>query len=404
VPTEQATRFTCPECGATLDIKGAAAVAACSYCGKSARLQRRTKVMQRPVKLPPPKPDEPAPVARAHREWSVSSVFANVVVVAVMPIAIIGIIVVSIYADWHNSHSLLWDENGPPRLRDVDGDGIDDVVGLCHDNGEPRVVAISGSDGSVIWDVSPADTKSDPTIVVAVDAVVVIGRRGAINAYELRTGAPRWRADLPDDARDVCGDTIAGSFLVTLSDHTLRRVSLATGAVETIPKPAHFDCVPVAGSRRDISNDYDLSLNGGAARPKLKTIDTFGVYTHGPGLHIVAGEHAGGGRKVPRLGGLRADNTLAWEHDVAPGDPRDLETGPLSNVAVSDDAVAALYRSVNDDHTVDGDRHATHLVVFERASQLGLSHENVWLRRSCLYAYDAHTGAQRWRFGCRIDW
>src|SRR5580704_5739790 len=100
--SQQATRFTCPECGATLDVKGDAATAMCAYCGKSARLQRRTKLMQRPIKLPPAKPDEPAPVARAHREWSVVSVLLTMLSV-VGPLAVLGLVGYTAVTEWHNT-------------------------------------------------------------------------------------------------------------------------------------------------------------------------------------------------------------------------------------------------------------------------------------------------------------
>src|SRR5512140_648020 len=75
----------------------------------------------------------------------------------------------------------------------------------------------------------------------------------------------------------------------------------------------------------------------------IPTIGIASVIVRGSGLRIVAGQHEGGGRQIPRLAGVRADNTVAWEHDISAGDPRDVQTGPASSLAISDDAVAVLY-------------------------------------------------------------
>jgi hypothetical protein len=406
VPTEQATRFTCPECGATLDVAGDAAVATCAYCGKAARLQRRTKLMQRPVRLAAPKPDEPAPVARAHREWTAAAILSNAFAV-LGPLAVFGMVFASMYSRWHDAHSNQWRATDPPRIRDVDGDGIDDAIGLVHYNGAPRIVAVSGRDGRALWDVAVGDAKHDPRVVLVGDAIIAVDDRDTLTAYAPATGAQRWTVQLPDVPGDLCKDTRADALLVVMPDHTQRRVATATGAVDTLPKPHHFDCEPAVGSRTDLG--IDLILMG--RRPELTTIDTFQLYTHGPGLRIAAGEHAHVGRKVPRLAGVRDDDTIVWEHDVATDDNHDLEHGPLSPVAVSADGVAAIYH-----HDV-GDSARYHLVVFERATgrarfdvettatgPLALTADRVFVYDSCLHAFDARTGAAQWQYGCRLDW
>jgi hypothetical protein len=133
-------------------------------------------------------------------------------------------------------HSLQWADTDLPRMLDADGDGVDDVVGLCHYNGKPELVAVSGKDGSVIWEASLADFKRDPSAIVIVgDNLILFDARGTMYGYGPSTGAQRWRSELPDKVREICRDNSERTFLVGLPDYTLRRVQVANGARETEP-------------------------------------------------------------------------------------------------------------------------------------------------------------------------
>jgi outer membrane protein assembly factor BamB len=404
MPTVQATRFTCPECGANLSADGNAAVGKCAYCGTSSRLQRRTKVMQRPIKLPPAKPEEPPRVARAHREWSLATIVANVGF-ALLPIGMLGVMATIFYLDWRNDHTVQWADIDAPRMLDVDGDGVDDVIGVAHLHGEPVIAAVSGKTGHALWHTALADTKNDPhSVVVAGGMIVAADLRGTMYGFTPRTGVQAWKSDLADEVRESCRNDGDAVLLVELHDDTWRRVDGATGAVSPYTPPSEFRCLAARGT----SLEYVPSGAEVEDHPSVHvpTIGIASVLVRGTGLRIVAGEHAGGGRNVPRLAGVRADGSVAWEHDIASGDPRDLATGGPYALGLSDDAVAAMY------HREDA-HHAVHLAVFDRATgatrfdvearsgKLGMAADYVAVgNNGCLQAFDTRTGRRRWELGC----
>lgn len=404
MPTVQATRFTCPECGANLPVAGEdAATAKCSYCGTSARLQRRTKVMQRPVKLPPPKPDEPKRVARAKREWTVQSVLANAFFTLLF-VGVFGGMAVIYYSDWHRDHTVQWRDIDTPRMIDADGDGVADVVGIGELGTDPQLVAVSGRDGHVLWHITPDDRKNPPhALGVIGETIVIADARGTLYAYEPKTGAQRWKADMPDEVYGFCADPSPSSFVVDMPSGAHQRVTTATGAVTPFAKAHDWECDHVLGSTEDGSVVGGTSVRGNF---ESATMDVALVYARGTGPRVVSGQHKGG-RAIARLAAVEANGHVLWEHDVADGDPRDIETGGAYALGIADDTIVAEYHRsapANGERVAGFDR-TTGVRRFDVAARvigkLNLGRDYFVIgNNACLAAYDLKTGASKWHFGC----
>jgi outer membrane protein assembly factor BamB len=386
-----------------LPVDDDAAVAKCAYCGTSVRLQRRTKLIQRPIKLPPPQPEEPVRVARAAREWTASSITANACIVLV-GVALLAIFGLMLRQEWRGHFSLRWDDDAQPRFCDCDGDGVDDVVGIVTLSDELEIAAVSGKTGDAIWHVALDDKKHRPRkLAIVGDTIVVSDLRGTVFGFDPRTGARRWKNDLGDQAGDLCPGDRPGTIIVTMRNGgQAHRLELATGALTDYTRTAGFRCDWLAGTYADgaePAGDHEQALED-----KI-SVSSAMVYRRGNGLRIALGVPKTG-RSVPRIGGLRDDGTAVWEHDVGSGDRRDIADNATTWLGISDDAVGVSYQRT------DEGRHGSHLVVLDRATgvaryditappgRIGLTNGYVVVSGACLDAYDVRTGKPLWGFGC----
>jgi len=112
----------CPECHAPLDAGADTQEIRCSYCGTLTVIQRRTRILQRPVPLPPRSPD--APAAQVVTEKSQGWIWIVFLLIVVgLPV---GIPVVLCNLDWSKPQ-------GRAVLVDVNGDKTMDLVVLMRD-------------------------------------------------------------------------------------------------------------------------------------------------------------------------------------------------------------------------------------------------------------------------------
>src|SRR4029079_6076809 len=51
-PGMEAIQIRCPHCGATIDASGEADNVTCAYCGTPSRVQRRSRVLEIPMRVP----------------------------------------------------------------------------------------------------------------------------------------------------------------------------------------------------------------------------------------------------------------------------------------------------------------------------------------------------------------
>ncbi|MBP6837919.1 MAG: hypothetical protein KA190_11480, partial [Kofleriaceae bacterium] len=114
----------CPQCGASQQVDDDAATVTCSYCGTSARVQGRSKILQVPRPMPTGPTTPPSwPVARQRFSWLAMMPFL------VMMVVVVGGVVAATMRGrlGLGGGKLLW-AGELPVLLDVDGDGARDVV------------------------------------------------------------------------------------------------------------------------------------------------------------------------------------------------------------------------------------------------------------------------------------
>jgi outer membrane protein assembly factor BamB len=247
-----------------------------------------------------------------------------------------------------------WNEDGPPLLRDINGDGVDDIVGMVRDlraNDQMHLAAYDGASGKPLWK-SPAlggyTEVYQGTTFLAANLVLRSNSGGVLRAFDVSTGAPTWSTPLGEQILTLCTGPTPAEIDVLTRDDKVRRLSLATGAAAgatPAPKgrPSRDDCgkaAPVASSARP----QDLTKE--SRTWKLYTLDGFkirGAVRHGD-VVIVRGEKAAG-TSVPMIGRIAPDRTsMIWQAQVAAQHPLTSRSEPVVT-AMNDDLVFAVYEA-----------------------------------------------------------
>lgn len=268
----------CPTCNAALNVSGDAMSVTCNYCHSPCRIQQRTRVFQiaRPLQGPPQMPVAQVPVNRLPLIiagstiamilfGATSSFFAYRSIIppsartraalAEQPAA------VPPKAAPSRPENLQWNSTRP-LLRDLDGDGAEDLVGLIGVyDGErvAHVAAYSGSDGHALWrsPVIPAALGSRPKLALAGDRALLSGDDGKLYSYQLRDGHAGWTLELGEKVRALCALPDEGAIRVVAEDDRARDVQLASGeAVEVHGKSRRQLYKACAALPTDHDNTY----------------------------------------------------------------------------------------------------------------------------------------------------
>ncbi len=133
-------------------------------------MQRRTQVLQRPIPLPPHSHLVPvATQVRTRRLWLVVGIITVLPIVVGGSMCLVGRSLGMVPAsspeaappppppqgrNWESAH---------PLIVDVDGDGIEDVIGVQRQvtPDAMRLAALSGADGHVLWNTRRLGTYLD---------------------------------------------------------------------------------------------------------------------------------------------------------------------------------------------------------------------------------------------------
>ncbi len=162
----------------------------------------------------------PAPPRRSRSSLVIALVAGGVVVAA----GVLGATFVLVRGSGAFGQGRTWSAS-PPTFRDLNGDGVDDLVGQ---SGMGTVAALDGRTGSFLWQKSPRD----PTMSHAFAGDHLAFVRGReVDVFDVRTGAlvrtvtPPWE-DKP--ARVVA---CQGELFAVAIDDTASRIDLRTWAV-----------------------------------------------------------------------------------------------------------------------------------------------------------------------------
>ncbi|CAN5469959.1 hypothetical protein BH11MYX1_BH11MYX1_41480 [soil metagenome] len=408
-------RVKCPECGASL--RASAEVVTCSYCGTEARVQRRTQLLQRPIDLPPVAAWQPQQVALQRRSSSRTwiAVVALVAVTTFVPVILSaalgkggGFIKVRSVP---TQPTELWD-TPHPVLVDLDGDGLEDAIGIMRYVGardEMHLRAVSGATGKVLWEAPSLGTYMDvyQAKLALAEGVVLFGetdRKPRLEAYDAKAGTKRWSIAPPEVVKDLCRDR-AGFVKLVTKDEVETLIELATGAGTAVVRKA--PCIALPSSDRQQDPLFDTNnRHWGFGPPGMQSYQILGD----PSSWILSGAKAPG-TAIPMIAVIDDQERVIWKAQLASSDPMSSQRLVDQIVAFDATVVATAYRRTDD-------KLPPVIVAFERATgnrlfetplkgassetiagvSLELGPTTVWIQLgNGLRAYDRKTGVLRWQ-------
>ncbi|MEZ4368057.1 MAG: PQQ-binding-like beta-propeller repeat protein [Kofleriaceae bacterium] len=252
----------CPTCGADLTIDDHATRATCSYCGKPCQVQQRT-MLQLPRRMTEA---VTLPVARPPVRWGAALVVPVVMLVGISAFSAIMVqrsqdraaeMSAAIQARVRSTLTAAgipptsdngepagtWVGDGPPLRADLTGDGVDDLIGVVRyvgsDLDRMHLDAVDGTTGARIWESPSLGTYTTTYRAITARAGAVLLRgdeAGALRAFDLATGVPRWQIALGEVAEHYCADDTPDAVIVMTKDRRFHRVALADGAVTPGPE------------------------------------------------------------------------------------------------------------------------------------------------------------------------
>jgi outer membrane protein assembly factor BamB len=423
--TIQATRVRCPECGATMAASGE--LVTCTYCGTQARVQRRTQVFQRPIPLPPIQYVVPVAtqIRRANRLWLV------IAIITVLPMVVGGSMCLvgrslglmptgrpvaatsppppAREHDWESAH---------PLFADVDGDGIEDVIGVQRQLTPDgmRLAALSGADGHLLWHTPDLGAYIDVYRYVATLAggtVLFFDVTSAprLVAYDAHTGAKKWDVVPPEIVSAICGAAASDKVTLVTKDEARFTLDLAMGGL-TPQAGKHPPCPALRSTDYRRVTNMHQGPHHNYQPPGMANDEVLG----GAGSWIVTG-YKRPGTEIPMLAVIDDKEKLVWSTQVPGLEPMEAKRYAPEHVAYDARTIAVGYERPDHDappRLTAFDR-ATGRRLFEREVANGAS--SVWritevhvgtkliyvTVNASLRAFDRETGAPRWVHGHTPD-
>jgi outer membrane protein assembly factor BamB len=380
----------CPHCGARLRIESTVLYVRCEYCGTAARLQAKTRMLERVVlppgtspvpglthgpmpapqqpQQPPPQQQHPYPHPHPHQRMpqppvpQVRPPAANrgQLIVAVGTMMALGTAGGAAYFTSMKARQATavqpespaavkaatkpgpkrqWIGDRAPLTVDIDRDSVPDVIGRTGTEtwqAEVRIVAVSGASGKLLWEsevIAERAHHTAPRLVIDGELILIVENH-TLRAFAVADGKSRWSAKLDERISKLC----AGDDSVVLAmgaDDALRSVQRADGAV--VPNaPGRKGCKELS---TDESRGTNTSWADGALGRKhgLSSPDRF-TTPMGP---VFAGSRSTG-TPIAMLAAFDAKGGLRWKAPVSP-DPLDSNQRTPGDVVIGDREVCCTY-------------------------------------------------------------
>lgn len=368
----------CPNCAASLRADPEAQTVACEYCHTTSAVQRRSRVMQIPLRVA--MGDPPQQVARE----KVRRVILAVVLTGVLLPIVLGVVIA---VQVHNrvtsfdqasvaknaadsirrqaeseiaralgghsglkiqigpggaqiEHTATWQGTGAVLLLDVDGDKVSDVIGRARyvmDGDTIKIGAWSGATGKKLWESAAIGSYTDTYqgyLLLIGDLLVFADPTATLTGYSTVDGARRWATQLPDRTETACLDA-TGSLHVKTVDGNWHAVAVADGARASGRAPGR--CLPVPNDRLPGAAEI---LRGRPGRtPKVDSMQVGEVAQLGEDGPRVAVGYRDRGTAVPML--ARVDEPR-WVVDV-PSQDALRATATRDLLAMTSDRVCTVY-------------------------------------------------------------
>lgn len=326
----RATTIKCPECGATVNVPAGVEVATCEYCGASAQIQRRSPILQRPVPLRMSQPGAPElPVATSTK--AIGAIGCSVILLGILA----GIVVPIVFAVRGCKEEAArksafseprWDGISRPVVRDLTGDGVQDIIGrvrILKPNDEILMAAFDGASGKRLWVSESLGDRSEAAfgpMALADDMVLVSDGSAGLIAMRAGDGDITWQIRLNEVVDKICAGTAEGTVLVRTKDEKLHPVSVADGSLQSAEDDAQCLPLPNDSAREDLpdcityrwSNPYRQLV----VDDKIEGMDSNTSLHYVPGDVTIALGNKEPGTEVPMIASYRWPQQAAEELDL----------------------------------------------------------------------------------------
>ena len=389
----RAISMKCPNCGARLETNETAHTVSCKYCGTQSRVQHRTRILERKIELPPPRPAQRRMPVAKQKHGMGWIVFVS----TLMPLFIGGAIFYTTMkrtggfskisgaltgvTDTVIGDLMQYSGSGNALLFDVNGDGESDVIGTVRyvqNNDSHHVAAFDGLSGEQLWESETFGTHDDAisgTMALHGGTVVQSDSRGNISGFSAKSGERLFKVSLGEKLKSLCADGTS-SLAVHLADKTWKSMDLATGAFTKLDdEPAGCAQIPSDSEHGQIDTEYSNDHRRGHHKLKVHVegmqVRTTVALLNQPGRYIALG-HKVPGTRIPMLAAFHdaeMDVTaeapdpagekrrkskrkkkshgpkyvVDWSSDLPGLDPLGVREGAPELVAANQQCVASLY-------------------------------------------------------------
>jgi outer membrane protein assembly factor BamB len=333
-----AITIRCPTCNAALHVGETVTSVVCTYCHTPCRIQQRTRIFQmpRPLVGPPSMPVARTPVRAA--PMIVAGVAASVALMGAMsaflfvgtasytpPSSLASGSTAEAPAPEPPKEHYQW-TSGKPLLRDLDGDGESDLIGMIRVFANSKqlhfLAAYSGATGQALWrtEALPAPLDGQSRIAVAGEHLLVWSQDGKLHGYQLGGGASSWIAELGEKVAELCEGPYAGAVRVITADDRARDVRLSTGELADVEpvsrRKLYAACRAIPN---DNNHSYGQLISDSWRRlPNVRGMSSSAMVKRGE-LTIVAGGKSPG-TAVPMLARLDGKD-VKWKVELPSKDP-----------------------------------------------------------------------------------
>lgn len=391
----------CPHCGAPVQVPPDVDHVICGYCRHGSSIQRG-----RPSSASP----QQGPVIHIPRTPNPALAVYFVVLGSVL---VLGAVLRAVMTRDGFGLSSLGSQvffGDHPFLFDVNGDGIQDVVGMSElPTQSTWFAAYDGRDGKEIWRTD-AITKdfAHGFRGMAGELFVTVDNLGKVQAYNAKTGQPAWASLVSDEGRRMyLGD---GFVRIQTQDDQSHDLALTTG--QKLPERAAIPARSIPATRMHSGFGYrtvsridfrrlGLTESIEGMRPEIAVVLDTGKRA------FVIGEKSSG-TSVPMIAAVDGKEVI-WTSIVPAVDPLSTSTFTTQAAALFGNRIAIPYRLKSADgvrmavfDTETGKRLWDVSVHGKAANMRGIamSKESVFLATwSAVYALNADTGELRFRLG-----